>query len=117
MSTLYPRTISVRRQSVTAQFGTTAFGGDAPTQETIIASGVPASIQYERFGRGNEANLPTDSRRSAWLILIPLNAVGVTLGTIIENDIIADDLGKRYQVYASDYQPLGYNLHAELLTV
>jgi len=118
MSILYPRTISIRRESTItppAQQGQIGYGGAAPVSESIIASGLSASIQYERVGRENPSRLPTDTRRSTWLILIPLS--DADFGLITENDIVLDDLGKRYQVYAADFQPLGYNLHAELLNV
>ena len=116
MPNLYPRTISVRRQGTAPQVGQVGFGGDAPVQETVIFTSLCASIQYSTIGRGNQANLPTDSRRSTWLIMLPANSPA-TLGTITENDIIQDDVGKRYQVYAADYQVLGYNIRADLLNV
>lgn len=118
MSTLYPRIISVRRKIITTPTtsqGQIGYQGADPFTEFVVAAGLPCSIQYERVGRESAARLPTDTRRSTWLILIPVYAAGI--GLITEDDIILDDLGKRYQVYAADFQPLGYNLHSELLTV
>lgn len=110
---LYPRIISVRRQNSTVQVGQGAFGGDTPVNETVVLTNIPANISYERVGRANQANLPTDARRSTWLIVLP--AINSVLGSILEDDVVVDDLGKRYQLYASDWTILGYSLHGELL--
>lgn len=120
VNVIYPRTVSIRRPKTEPGIGVQGYGGVAPMNEIVIASGLIASIQYERVGLKNVANLPTDSRRSTWLIIIPVSASPSLLGTpglITENDIVVDDLGKRYQVYAADWQVLAYNIHAQLLTV
>lgn len=113
-SLLYPRTISVRRQNPpSSPVGAQQYGGADPVEETVVLSGLPAQISYDRVGRGDPANLPTDPRRANVQILIPSSAA--TLGQIQVNDIIVDDLGLRYQVYYPDFQILGYILHTELL--
>jgi hypothetical protein len=113
MSTLYPRTISLRRPNATGAVGATGYGGVDPVNETVLMSGIPANISYERVGRGNPTNLPTTSRQSTWLIVLPSQYS--TAGQILPGDMIVDDQGLRYKVYAPDWQVLGYNLHVELM--
>ncbi len=48
-----------------------------------------------------------------WQIFIPAWSLG--LGAIEDRDIIADDLGERYQVQASYWNSLGYNCTCERL--
>lgn len=116
-SLAYPRTVSIVRPNSSVTVGATGFGGIDPNNnsETTTFTGLPANISYERVGRNSNANLPTDSRKSAWMITLPAGAVAV--GAILENDIVVDETGKRYQIYSADWQILGYALHAELLIV
>ena len=118
MSILYPRTVSVRRQKASgAVGGKVGYGGDNPNTEAVIASGLSASIQYKRVGVANPTNLPADSRRPQWVIVIPQagNTTNISLGLIAENDVVQDEIGRRYQVYAADWQVTGYQLLVELL--
>lgn len=114
MSFLYPRTISVRRQTAQAGVGVLPYSGTQAAQETVVASGLPASIQ-NRGQANSETNLPSDPKGGAprWRILIPRGAS--PLGQITERDVIVDDLGKRYLVIAAYWNSLGHNLHASLL--
>jgi hypothetical protein len=115
MSFLYPRTISIRRQSVPASFGTQAFGGDQPVNETVIATNVPAAIQYDRIARVTPSNLPSSSGLPYMRILIPASAL--PLGTINKDDIVVDDAGQRYLVYAPTWTSFGYWLIAIMMTM
>lgn len=124
MSFLYPRTISVRRQKIapSASFGTEAFGGVGPANESIIYSGIPASIQDDRLGRFTPSNLPSSSGLPILRILIPPGAVPLSLstndqGAIRKNDIIVDDTGLRYQVHTPAWTSLGWNLKCELMAM
>jgi hypothetical protein len=112
MSFLYPRTISIRRQNVPAasSVGAQAFGGDQPASETVIASNVPASIQYDRVGRVTPSNLPATTGLPYMRILIPASAL--SLGAINKNDFVVDDIGQRYQVYQNTWTNFGYRLLA-----
>lgn len=115
MSFLYPRLVSVHRQKAqTAGGGVKPYSGETPTNEDVIATGLPASIQFKRERSRPDAGLPTDSfSRGGWNILIPKSAAA--LGLIVERDVIVDDLGKRYQVVAPYWNSLGYNLSADVL--
>lgn len=107
MSFLYPRTISVKRPK---QVGTVGIVDDyvtqVPTDETVIAAAVPASIQAKAAGYRNPAGLPSDSRAlTTWRVLTPRGALAD--GLVLNRDVIADDLGRRFQVVAAYTAPLG----------
>jgi hypothetical protein len=119
MSVIFNRTVSIRRQVPQLTVGALPFGGNAPVLETVIISNVPCSIQFDRIGQSNPANLPTDTKNAMWLIIFAPSTVNTTgvLGTVTENDIVVDDLGKRYRVTSPDWQALGYTLHVMLENV
>jgi hypothetical protein len=110
MSFLYPRIVSIRRQNTpaAASVGSQSFGGESPANETVIATNVPASIQYDRVGRVTPSNLPASSGLPYIKILIPQTAL--PLGTINKNDIVVDDIGQRYQVMSNIFTNFGYQL-------
>lgn len=115
MSFLYPRTISIGRQLLSTTVGVQPYGGMDPTQEQVIYRGLPASIQQTSTGARPDANLPADARsRSIWRVLMPLSA-GVTAGSVLRGDIVTDDAGQRYQVWAPYVNSLGANLLVERL--
>lgn len=77
-------------------------------------SGLPASVQFSRRAGQPDPGLPADVvSASGFNIFIPL--AWSVLGQIDENDIVTDDLGKRYQVVAAYWNILGYNLSCTLL--
>lgn len=117
MSFIYPRTIAITRPNVDLQPGYTSnYSGVLPSQETPVASGLPASIQLKKEKGRLDANLPADQdAKSLWSIFIP--AGRVALGLIQNNDIVTDDLGVRYQVLGPYWNSLGYALVAERLDV
>lgn len=112
MSFLYPRTVSVRRPNPQTGTGAIGYGGETAANETQLLAGLPASIQH-RSGKGKQGgSLPADApSRADWYIFIR----APNLGDITENDIVVDDLGKRYQVIAGYWNSLGYRVSAELL--
>lgn len=113
MSFLYPRTIAVSRPGTQPGVGAQGYGGELPSTETPIASGLPASIQFYKERGRNEAQLPGDVGKTYDRILIPASAAA--LGLIMSRDIITDDLGLRYAVVKPYWNSLGYNLMVERL--
>lgn len=111
MSFMYPRTITITRPATTSGVGAIGYQGLDPTNETIVQSGVPANIQRTENLRKLDENLPGDvARGSAWQIFFKLPN-----GTVLDRDIITDDLNVRYQVTAAYWNSLGYNALCERL--
>lgn len=114
MSFLYPRLVSIRRPNPQTGTGAIGYGGETAANETALFAGTKyaASIQH-RSGKGKQGGmLPADApSRADWYIFIRMP----NLGDITENDIIVDDLGKRYQTIAAYWNSLGFRVSAELL--
>jgi hypothetical protein len=114
MSFLYPRIIAIHRPNPATGFGAQGYSGQTKADETVIASGIPASIQQKssRFSKG-EVALPANSSTSlGWHIFIPKGAMA--FGTISSRDVVVDDLGHRYSIFAPYWNSLGHNLLCEL---
>jgi hypothetical protein len=124
VSFLYPRTIAVHRPGAVATPGSsnvatlvTGYSGETIAAETVIYSGLPASIQYKDRDIRPTSPLPADtSRPGGWHVYIPLSA-NVPNGGITENDVVVDDTvpPRRYQVEAAYNNPLGWKLHCRYL--
>ncbi|MGC8703720.1 MAG: hypothetical protein ACP5RV_12445 [Thiomonas sp.] len=111
MSFLYPQTITISRPTGQSQIGATGYAGEVAGTETVILSGVPASIQAKKEVNAPLAGLPTDAaRRGFWNVLFR-----APLGALKDRDIITDDQGIRYQVTAAYWTPLGYSALCERL--
>jgi hypothetical protein len=122
MSLLYPNTIAVHRPitvaGVSDSVGLVGYSGmtenpastDSGQQgETVLYTGVPASIQARQTGRKRDSALPSDAVFApTWAILVPESAL--PKGSVRDRDIIVDELGYRYEV-AQDYWNLGYQLN------
>lgn len=113
MTFMYPRTVTIRRPVPHTGTGALGYGGLNAANETVIASGLPASIQQQRAQGAPEAHLPADPARgsTAWRILVRSKDRDLIQG----RDIIVDDLGVRYQVVAPYWNSLGYNLFCNRL--
>lgn len=109
MSFLYPRTIKITRPLGQTGVGwQSAYAGDTEGGETVLATGIPASIQAKgRQGKENPVKLPGDSTISMFTIFIPLNALARDV--LQHHDVITDDLGQRYQVLTPGWDSLGYS--------
>ncbi|WP_234775179.1 hypothetical protein [Paraburkholderia tropica] len=115
MSFIYPRTITITRQPVQTGGGVQPYGGSNPETEQILFSNLPASIQQTSTSAKPDANLPADAHsRSIWRVFMPLSA-GVAAGSVLRGDIVTDDAGQRYQVWAPYVNSLGPNLLVERL--
>lgn len=111
---VYPRTVAITRPNVNDTPGVRGYSGVTKANESPIASGLPASIQFLARLSKPLGGTPSDaSDRGGFRILIPSTAAAE--GLITERDIATDDLGKRYQVFVAWWDTLGYNLQCELL--
>ena len=118
MSFLYPRTIAVHRTVTNDPTGTAkgAVGYAGRVQspdsagaggESVILSGVPATIQSRGVGRVAHGLLAGNiTSHPQWRILTR----PIANHTIRDEDIIVDDEGYRYQVAQNYWTPMGYRL-------
>lgn len=113
MSFVYPRVVAITRPNVQTAVGAVGYSGLQASNEAAIASGLPASIQLNKQSGREDADLPGDSARTLWKILIPASAIA--LGQIQTRDIVTDELGTRYQVAGPYWNSLGHNLLCQLL--
>ena len=115
---IYPHTVSVRRAKTVAG-GTDVIGnvgysgaeqGTGVEGETVLFTGLPASIQLGAAGRTTKGTeLPGDATsRPIWNVFIPASAI--TQYSVRDRDIIVDDEGYRYEVGANQWTAAGYQL-------
>lgn len=120
MSFIYPRTITITRPIVTAESsppGLQPIAEFTPSDQALVASGLPASIQFDRGGGPPPGQLPGDARKAGqYRIMIPLGAIGGP-PAILDRDFVTDDTGLRYQVASAYWNSLGWNLKADRLEV
>lgn len=120
-SILYPRLIEIHRLKTVAGstdtvIGLTGYSGaeqstSSPQGETVLFTGIAASIQAGTTGRKKDASLPQDVVFApTWYIYIPANALAEF--SIRDRDIILDDEGYRYEVSQNYWNILGYKVTA-----
>jgi hypothetical protein len=120
LSFVYPRIISISRPNVPAETSTPGLQSIAeftPADQTIVALGLPASIQLDRGGGPPPGQLPGDARKAGqYRVMIPLGAIGGP-PAILDRDIVTDDTGLRYQIASAYWNSLGWNLKCDKLEV
>jgi len=113
VSFLYPSTISITRQNQNNALGTQGYGGVLATNESIIATGIPAHIQADRQGTRPQSGLPADAAgQSIWKVIFK-----AAKGLVQDRDIITDDIGRRFQVISADWGPLVTTCRSQILEV
>jgi hypothetical protein len=113
MSFIFPRIVQISRPNPTTGIGALPYQGLLPTNETILFTNIPASIQ-ERGSTQQKAGIPADTKGAPmWIIIIPL--AYCPNGSIMDRDVITDDLSIRYQVSAAYWNSLGYQCECERL--
>lgn len=115
---LYPRLVEVRRLKTVAgstdALGLTGYSGaeqstTSAAGETILFTGIPASIQAAATGRKKDSSLPQDVVYApTWKIFIPL--ASLPKGAARDRDYIIDDEGYRYEVGQAYWNILGHQL-------
>lgn len=116
---IYARTIAVHRLNTVAgaadtTIGLTGYSGAeqsaSPTQgETVLFTGIAASIQATAAGRKKSGTLATDAVFApTWVIYT--SASGLAKGSVRDRDIIVDDEGYRYEVGQAYWNILGHKI-------
>jgi hypothetical protein len=101
------RVVSIFRPQGQSGVGLGAYGGNTDTTETLLVAGRPCSILQGTKGEKADSNLPGDTRSPWWQILMPYAGVDLTF-----DDVIVDDLGRRYIVSSPERTDLGWRLTA-----
>ena len=100
---LHPSKVSVRRPVADDGVGARPYSGLSRDAEVVVASDLPAHIQLERQGKLPPANLPADSAgQPLWRIVIP----NMPRDGVLARDVLVDGSGRRFQVYAAQWNPL-----------
>lgn len=111
---LYDRVITVRRPLKPAGIGAIGYQGLLPVNETVLFTGVAASIQYQPKRDRPLGGVPSDAATSAqWHVYVAAGTMAA--GQVVERDVIADDLGRRFRIFAAWPTALGWVLACELL--
>jgi hypothetical protein len=115
---IYPRLIEVHRVKSNAGATDNVVGlatysgaeqGTGAAGETVLYTGIPASIQAAQTGRKRDSALPGDAVVApTWRIFGPLSAL--PKGAVRDRDICVDDEGYRYEVGQAYWNSLGYQL-------
>jgi hypothetical protein len=114
---IYPRVVSQRRRaaSVGAGAGAGSYDGLQRSQETVVARNLPCNIQIDRTGRPSDAKLPGDPiGEPTHKLFFPASAAP-TFSSILERDVFEDEIGRRFQAIAVEWQPLACQVRAQLL--
>lgn len=115
MSFFYEYTVLLYRYRTDTPAGEGGYSGSGQSSDlNLIASGLQASVQKYRVGRSTPANLPGDAGAPAYNVVMPFSSVP-TLGMIMERDILVDQLGRRFQVFAVEWSVLGFSAQCLLL--
>lgn len=107
MGFIYNRVISIKRPGYTLPVGkVSGFVSQTTDDETDVVSDVPASIQAQSATSHNPANLPNDTGgMTRYYIFTKRGAIAD--GTVKNHDIVYDDLGRRFQIYADYTDSMG----------
>lgn len=109
------RRVRIARMPIQDGAGLAGYSGVVESSETDVLGqsdgagnmvhGWPASILIG--GRSDrDAHLPSSVKSAGWVVLLP-PSVPIS---ITESDVIIDDLGRRYPVYAAELTDLGWRL-------
>ena len=104
-----PRTVTVSSSQTLKQTG--AIGAKPAADECVKQAAFPASILVGGGSAG--LDVPSDTRNPGFSVLMPAIAE-----TVIEvNDILTDDLGRRYAVASAELTDMGWRISATQIVV
>ena len=102
------RTVSVYRPQQQTGIGAQGYGGDTDANETLLMQAWPASVLQGPKGEKSEAHLPGDTK-NAWAAVLMPAFTGVVLRS---DDILIDDLARRFVLSSVELTDLGYRMTA-----
>lgn len=123
-STLYPqpvalwwcnRTISVTRPTIGNVAGVSPYSGDTTASQEPVMAGWPcyqSMVGSGSSGKPTGMKLPSDAQFPLVVFRLSISAPMTQF-----NDVVTDDLGRRYYVHMVDQSPLGYTLTAQQVTI
>lgn len=115
MAGVYARTVTIKRPAtgIAGNGGNVGYSGIQASHagDTVIATGVPASIQAPSMGATRRGpQLPADAPGPlVWNIYLPI-VDALPLGTIKDRDFVIDDLGNKYLIGAAYWTPISWKL-------
>lgn len=105
LAILCNRTVTVYRPQQESGVGAVGYGGNTQANQRAIVTAFPASVLLATKAENGPVNLPGDVR-AAWAnLLLPPIPGGVT---ILDHDVVTDDLGGRYIVSGAELSELGW---------
>lgn len=109
-----PRLVTISREPQIAA-GNVGYRAMLQSQEVVVFTDIPASIQYVMRGPDPVAKVPSDRvGRGLWRAF--LEGESIPTGSIHRDDIMTDDLGRRWKVNEPSWGSLNIvQLEAELL--
>jgi hypothetical protein len=102
------RVVNVYRPQQEPGLGAVAYGGNTAGNQTAIVTTFPASILLSTKAEKGPVNLPGDVRSGWATLLLPLIPGGVT---IMNHDVVTDDLGGRYVISSAELSELGWRIN------
>ena len=103
------RTLTIYRPQQNSGAGLRPYGGETVANQVTLATAFPASVLQGSKGEKSMVNLPGDVRSPWWQVLLP-NLPGAIL--LRNDDIITDDLSKRYKISSAEQSELGWRITA-----
>lgn len=103
------RVVDLSRPHGVDHVGAQPYGGESLSSADVLATGFPASILQGTKGEKNAVNLPGDVRSPWWSVLLP-NLPGAVY--LRADDIMTDDLGRRYKISSAEQTDLGWRMSA-----
>lgn len=107
------RTISIFRPQKQLGIGALGYGGNTQYNQEPTLVNFPASVLQGTKGEVGPAKLPGDTRLPWFYVLMPAIPGGEL---VLNNDLIVDDLGRRYITSSTELTDLGWRITATQAT-
>lgn len=112
-SAIYLRTVSISRQSQLAT-GNVGYRSSNASLEVVLFSGLSANIMFQTRGPNPLADVPAGTvGRTIWFGFVP--AASVPAGSVRHNDVLSDDLGRRFKMNEPEWGAIDVRIELELL--